>query len=368
MSPTVVEIHLPALRYNLLEVARRVGPAKILAVVKADAYGHGAIQVSRALLAAGAQRLGVASVQEGLALRAAGLTAPILVLGGLFPDEASALLEAELTPVLSSLEAVRALAPLAAQRPVPLPVHVKVDTGMGRLGLSPDEARDLLTSGWPKALHLEGLMSHLACADQRDPTATEQQLTAFRALLDAVKSSGLTIPICHIAGSAGILRFPTSHFDMVRPGLMLYGYTPGMIGGADLRPALTWKTKIAQVKRIPAGHAVSYGATFVATCPTTLGILPVGYADGYSRSLSNRAHVLIAGRPAQVVGRVGMDLTVVDLTEHPPVRPGEEAVLIGRQGEASITAEDLAIRQGTISYEVLSQIGPRISRVYKESD
>lgn len=365
MSPTVAEIHLPALRHNFLEVGRRVGQTAVLAVVKANAYGHGAVPVAQALLAAGARQFGVATVAEGLELRAAGITAPIMVMGGVFPDEIPALLEGDLTPVLPSREAVETLARSIHSRTTPMRVHLKVDTGMGRLGLTQEEVLVLLAS-WPSALRLGGLMSHLARAEEPDPTPTEEQLARFRILLDAIKAAGLPVPPAHIAGSAAILRFPASHLDMVRPGLMLYGYAPGTVSATDLRPALDWKTRIVQVKHVPSGQAVSYGGTFVTTRPSTLAILPVGYADGYSRGLSNRGHVLIAGRPAPVVGCVCMDLMIVDVTEHPLVHADDEAVLLGRQGSARITADDLAAWLGTISYEVLSQIGRRVVRVYRD--
>jgi alanine racemase len=367
LSLTVAEISLPALRQNFQQVARRVGTSIILAVVKANAYGHGAVRVSQILLACGARRLGVATIAEGVELRQAGVTAPVLVMGGALSDGIAALLEYDLTPVLISPDCIASLVGLASGRSSPLPVHLKIDTGMGRLGLSPKEAVSLLNGGWPSVLRLEGLMSHLASADEADAQATEAQLTEFRAVLEHAKRLGITIPLAHIAGSAGILGFPASHFDLVRPGLMLYGYAPGALKSADLRPVLTWKTQIVQVKRVTPGQAVSYGGTFLVKRPTTLAVLAVGYADGYSRAFSNRGRVLIHDRVVPVVGRVCMDLTIVDVTDIPPVSPGDEAVLIGQQGSSAITADDLASQLGTISYEVLSQIGPRVVRLYKES-
>lgn len=364
MNPTVAEIHLPSLRHNLQEVTRRVGTAVVLAVVKANAYGHGAVPVSRALLAAGAHRLGVATVEEGLALRNAGITAPILVMGGVY--DIPTMQRSNLTPVLPSRDAVETAARLANSPALPLRVHLKVDTGMSRLGVTSEEALILLRSDWPPNLHFEGVMSHLASADEPDGGATERQLARFRTFLKAIQSAGLNVPMAHIANSAAILRFPSSHFDLVRPGLMLYGYSSGSTPSADLRPALAWKTRIIQIKKVDKGQPVSYGGTFIAPRLSTLAVLPVGYADGYSRALSNNAHVLIGGRPAPVVGRVCMDLTVVDVTDHPAVRPGDEVVLLGRQGSAAITANDLAAWQNTISYEVLCRIGPRVTRVYRE--
>jgi len=367
LSPTVAEISLPALRQNFQQVARRVGTSIILAVVKANAYGHGAVRVSQTLLACGARRLGVATIAEGIELRQAGVTAPILVMGGGVSAGLTALLEYDLTPVLTSPDCIAGLVRLASGHSSPLPVHLKIDTGMGRLGFSPKEAVSLLDGRWPPALQLEGLMSHLASADEADSQVTEAQLAQFRAVLEQAKRLGLAIPLAHVAGSAGILGFPASHFDLVRPGLMLYGYAPGACKSADLRPVLTWKTQIVQVKRVTPGQAVSYGGTFIVKRPTTLAVLAVGYADGYSRALSNRGRVLVHDRVVPVVGRVCMDLTIVDVTDIPPVSPGDEAVLIGQQGSSAITADDLASQLGTISYEVLSQIGPRVVRVYKES-
>ena len=367
MSPTVAEISLSALRHNFLEVVRHVGTCAILAVVKANAYGHGAVRVSLALVEAGARRFGVATVAEGITLRDAGITTPILVLAGLAPEEVPRLVDYGLTPVLPDREAVETLARLAAGRATPLPVHLKIDTGMGRLGLAPQEARTLLRD-WPSVLQLEGLMSHLAFADTGDIDATEKQLARFRELLDWVKRAEIPVPIAHVAGTAGILRHPSSHFDMVRPGLMLYGYAPGNFPAGELQPALTWKARIAQVKRVPRGQMISYGGTFVATRPTTVAVLSVGYADGYSRAFSNRGHVLIKGHLVPIVGRVCMDLTMVDVTDVPSVRTGDEAILLGEQGAVRISADDLALQLGTISYEVLSQIGPRVVRVYKEDE
>jgi alanine racemase len=367
LSHTVAEISLPALRHNLLEVARRVSHSTILAVVKANAYGHGMVAVSRALLAAGVSRLGVASVEEGVELREAGITAPILVMAGTVPEELQALFDYRLTPVLPSVESVNATARLVPAGVGPLPVHAKVDTGMGRLGMSPQEIQSLFQEGWPSQLRFEGLMSHLAKADDEDEQATKEQLARFRKIQEQLKLLGVVVPIAHVAGSAGILRFPDSHLDMVRPGLMLYGYAPGPAPAKELRPALTWKAQVLQVKRVVPGQAVSYGGTFVASRPTTLAILGVGYADGYHRALSNRGRVLLHGQIAPVVGRVCMDLTVVDITAVKSVRPGDEAVLLGgNQGNEQITADDLATLLDTISYEVLTQIGRRVTRVYKE--
>jgi alanine racemase len=251
-------------------------------------------------------------------------------MGGIFPDDMPLLQELNLTPVLPSRDAILMAACLVKSRSAPLPVHLKVDTGMSRLGLTREEFLDILRSNWPPTLRLEGLMSHLASADARDGEAAENQLARFRELLDAAKSAGLAVPAAHIANSAAILRFPASYFDLVRPGLMLYGYVNGPTAAADLRPALSWKTRIVQVKRVGAGQPVSYSGTFVTTRPSTLAILPVGYADGYSRALSNRGHVLVGGKAVPIVGRVCMDLTVVDVSDLPDIRPGDHGGRLGR--------------------------------------
>src|SRR2546425_802204 len=227
LNSTVVEISLPALRHNLRQVARRVGTVSIIAVVKANAYGHGVVPVTRTLLTAGAHQLGVATVAEGQELRHAGITAPILVMGGIFPDDVPLLQELNLTPVLPSRDAILMAARLVKSRSAPLPVHLKVDTGMSRLGLAQEEFLGILRSSWPPTLRLDGLMSHLASADSHDGASAENQLARFRELLDAAKSAGLAVPAAHIANSAAILRFPASYFDLVRPGLMLYGYVTG---------------------------------------------------------------------------------------------------------------------------------------------
>ena len=368
MSLILAEISLPALRQNLKEVARRVGSSIILAVVKANAYGHGAVRVGETLLSCGAQQLGVATIAEGVELRQAGINAPILIMGGGLLEDLEAILEYSLQPALPSKEAVVHMGRLASTRSSPLPVHLKIDTGMGRLGLSPADARSLLHDGWPSSLQLEGLMSHLGSADDGDPKATESQLTEFREVLADIQGRGGSAPLATSQEAPVYLHSPESHFDLVRPGLMLYGYAPGVIQAPELRPVLTWKTHVVQVKRVMPGQAVSYGGTFIAKRPTTLAVLAVGYADGYSRALSNRGRVLIEGQLVPVVGRVCMDLTMVDVTDIPPVTPGNEAVLIGRQGAGCISADDLAAKIGTISYEILVGIGPRVERVYKESD
>jgi len=367
-SPTVASIDLSALSHNLAVVRRHIAPAcRILAVVKADAYGHGAVPIAGALAKQGVTAFGVATVQEGLALRHAGIDGDILVLGGLYPEQIPDILGASLTPVVYSTELLSALADSVPAARRPYPVHVKVDTGMTRLGLDPKDARaQLPTIARSGTLRLAGLMTHLADADCEDGAYTTEQIGRFQSLVNELQALGVSIPLAHAANSAGILFHPASHFTMVRPGLMLYGY------GADaqraqepLSPVLSLTAKVLQVRSVPAGQTVSYSRDFTTRRASKLAVLSIGYADGYPRALSNRGAVLLHGRRAPIVGRVCMDLTIVDVTDIPAAQVGDDAVLIGGTGGAAISAQDLADWADTIPYEILSTIGPRATRIYR---
>jgi alanine racemase len=339
-----------------------------MAVVKADAYGHGAVAVSRALAEMGVIRFGVATVREGAALREAGLHVPILVLGALLPEQIAGLLAYRLTPVVHDPAIVERLADLVRSRPEPYPVHLKVDTGMGRLGMDPQAILPLLmTPAFKGPLRVEGLLTHLADADGQDPAYTHSQITRFRSVVKEVEAAGLAIPLIHAANSAAIIGHPSAHFTLARPGLMLYGYHSAPTGrvAPALKPILSLKTHIVQLRTVAPGDSISYNRTHVAGRTSRVAVLPVGYADGYNRALSNRGQVLIHGRRAGIVGRICMDMTMVDVTDIPGVRPGDEAVLIGRQGTEQITAGDLAAHIGTIPYEVLCAIGSRVPRHYR---
>lgn len=367
--PTFAAIDLQALAYNLAVIRSRIpASCEIIAVVKANAYGHGLIEMSRALLRLGIPRLGVASLDEGLALRQAGIESPILVMGAVFPPQFPDLIAHRLTPVLYEERLTDAFVKQLRSRSEPYPVHLKVDTGMGRLGFSPEEALALLQGpAFNGPLRAEGLMTHLADADGEERDYTEGQLARFRLFLDGVKQVGLAVPLIHTANSAAILRYPSSHFTAVRPGIMLYGYhtLPAGEPVPDLKPVLSLVSTIAQIRSVPRGGSVSYNRSFVAQRPSRVAILPIGYADGYNRMLSNRASVLIGGRRAPVIGRICMDMTLVDVTDLADVSPGQQAVLIGRQGSQRITADDIAAWLDTIPYEVLCAIGPRVPRIYQ---
>ena len=371
MHTTYASIDLSALVHNLSQIRERLRPnSHIMAVVKANAYGHGAIEVSRALVQAGVTRLAVASIQEGIGLREAGINADILVLVDLFEKHTPELIAHRLTPVITEQRLLPALAKAAEGGAQPFPIHIKVDTGMGRLGFSPSELASLFNAlpGW-KSLRIEGFMTHLADSDGDDPSHTELQLKTFRGLLEQVEQRGIVIPLVHVANSAAIVRYPQSHFSLVRPGIMLYGYhtLPDSIPCPRLLPVLALRTTVMQLRTIRPGETVSYNRTFVAKRASTIAVLPIGYADGYSRRLSNRGFVLIKGKRAPIVGLICMDMTMVDVTDVPSVRVGDTVTLIGRDEEDAIRASDIGDSTETIPYEVLCAIGPRIPRVYTDT-
>ena len=341
-----------------------------MAIVKANAYGHGAEETARALARLGIGRFAVASVDEGIALRQAGVSASIVVLGALFEEQVLDLVAHKLTPVVSDVQILPALAKAARSHTSPYPIHLKVETGMGRLGFSSEELLSLLDNPLLRnPLQVEGMMTHLADADGKDGTFTERQLGAFRAVVDQIRQRGISLPLVHAANSAAIVRFPGAHFSLVRPGIMLYGYhtLPATVPAPDLRPVLSLHTKIVQLRTIPRGGTVSYNGTFVATRPTRIAVLPIGYADGYSRQLSNRGSVLIRGRRASIVGLVCMDMIMVDVTDMAQLQVGETVTLIGQQGQESIWAEEVAGWTDTIPYEVLCGIGSRVPRLYESA-
>ncbi len=373
MRPTYAEIDLDSIRHNAALLKGAVGEqVELMAVVKADGYGHGAVPVARAALAGGASRLAVAMVEEGAALRAAGLDAPILVLGRTPPSQVAEAIGLDLTLTLVTLADGEETAAAAQRLGRRARVHVKVDTGMGRLGFPVTRARvkdEIARLCRLDGLEVEGIYTHFAASEEDHPF-TLAQLERFHDLLGQLRAEGIEFPLRHAANSGAIWNVPEAHLDMVRVGISLYGYHPAGRAGATgraaaLRPALTWKTAVAQVKEVPAGTSVSYGRTYVTRGPERLATLPVGYADGYSRALSNRGQVLVGGRRAPVVGRVCMDQIVINVTHVDGVRPGDEVVLIGAQGGEELTADDMAGLLGTISYEVLCAIGKRVPRLYR---
>jgi len=365
--PTWVEIDLEAIAQNVRRIVEIVGPrVKVMAVLKADAYGHGAVKTARTALNNGAFSLGVACLGEAVTLRQTGITAPILNLGYTPAWQARGTVIHGVTATLFSIDVAQALSRAAVDLNAEARVHVKVDTGMGRLGLLPldvvtfmQEIIDL------PGLNVEGIFTHFAIADSEDKSYTLNQLSRFKDVLTSLRMAGIEVPIVHAANSAAILQLPESHFDMVRLGIAMYGLNPStqVKCPSGFRPALTFKTQIAQVKDLPVGSYISYGCTYCTSRPSRIAVIPVGYADGFRRAPSAWGEVLVRGQRAPIVGRVCMDQTMIDVTDIPGVRQGDDVVLIGRQGRDVITVEDVAERLGTINYEVVSEILARVPRV-----
>lgn len=334
-----------------------------MAVVKADGYGHGAVEVSLAALSSGATCLGVALPEEGLQLRDAGVDVPVLVLGLIQPEEAYKTIDSGLEQAVSTVELADALDQEARKASTHIKVHIKVDTGMGRIGVSPQDALELVrTISRFKNLDLTGIFSHFPSADETDKTFTKRQIEIFNDLVQGIEDAGFRIPKRHMANSAAILDLPESYLDLVRPGIMIYGLYPSMevSRSIKLKPAMTLKTDVIYVKSVPAGTPISYGRTFCVDRKAVVATLPVGYADGYYRSLSNQGSVLIRGRQVPLIGRVCMDMCMIDVTGIKDVRPGEEVVLFGENPPV----DEIARKIGTINYEVVCAVGKRVPRIY----
>lgn len=368
-SPTVATISLSALAHNVQETRRLLQPGcTIMAIVKADAYGHGGIVITKSLSKLGIPRFGVATIQEGVALREAGIQEEIIILGGQFAWQLADLVHFQLTPVISDVEIVEHLIPLVKSLPHPYPVHLKVDTGMARLGLAPQSISSLQKSNeFGQFFLLQGIMTHLAEADNEDQEGTCRQMRLFQEMVDRLKKDGMSIPPLSVANTAGILFHPTSHFDIVRPGLMLFGYppVPRRDVPAELKPVMRLTTNIVQIRTVEAHQPLSYNGIFKTQRKSRIAVLPIGYANGYSRRLSNKGEVLVGKRRAPIVGQICMDMMLIDITDLPEVQQGEEVVLLGNQGDHVISALDLASWQDTAPYEVLCNLGTRVNRVYE---
>ncbi len=368
--PTVAEIDLGALEFNYRQIRKRVPrEAKILAIVKADAYGHGAVPISLRLEKLGVEALGVAISDEGVVLRKAGVSIPILVLGGVFEGEVDRFFRFRLTPVVFSAESMEVLSNAALRHRRKLNVHLKVDTGMGRLGCPFERWRIFLqqVKRFP-GLEAEGILSHFSMTDDDPPDFTRNQWEKFQEALRLASEMGIFPKYIHIANSANLTAFPSYAGNLVRPGIMLYGAYPSRASQklVALKPIMTLKTRIHFLKPVAKGSRISYGGTFVTKRESLIATLPIGYADGYSLGLSNCGEVLIRGRRAPVVGRVCMDYIMVDVTDIPRVSQGDEAVLLGRQGKERITVEEMAEKIRSNSYAVLCSVGKRVPRVYVE--
>ncbi|MBN1594795.1 alanine racemase [candidate division FCPU426 bacterium] len=365
--PTWAAIDLPALRWNVRQVRKCINrQVRILAVVKANAYGHGAGACARALAEAGVEELGVATLEEARELRLAGIRQPVVVFGLVQPHEAEGVLEQNVQATVVDDIQLKALSAAARKMRKQVQVHVKVDTGMGRIGLEPQAVGPLVRRLRTRAgVKLRGLYTHFAHADGCNPQLLRLQMTRLQQAQSAVAAEGYGAVIAHAANSAAVIGEKKTHMDMVRPGLMLYGLYPAahLRKKVLLKPVLSWHTRIIQVKKVPAGAGLSYGHTFVTRRCSRIATLPVGYADGFARAFSNRGRVLVRGKMCPVVGRVCMDMCLIDVSAIPGVSAGEPVVLLGRQQEKEISADDLARSLQTISYEVVCAIGSRVPRV-----
>ena len=376
------EIDLKAIAHNVRELRRITHPdARLMGVVKANGYGHGAIEVARCALQNGAERLGVARIDEGIQLRQAGIKAPILIFGHTFPQLAAELLEYDLTQTVCTPDFARALSRSAVSIGKKITIHLKVDSGMGRLGLllqnfkshysnqmiNPAAVDETLAIAGLNGLELEGIFTHFATADSVDKRYAESQLDLFLNYLNRVRKAGLNPAVKHAANSAALIDMPQSHLDMVRPGIAIYGLYPSDEVNKKrvaLRHAMTLRTKVIQLKKVPAGFKISYGITYKTPKPTMIATVPIGYADGLNRLLSSRGQVLVHGKRVPIVGRICMDLTMLDVGGIENVQVGDEAVIFGKQGNQSLTVDEMASALNTISYEIVSTITARVPRVY----
>lgn len=362
LRPTRAEVLLDSIAHNLRVVQGAAGGRKILAVVKADAYGHGVVPVAQRLQTEGVDGFGVALAEEGIELREAGIDRAILVLNGISGGAHREIIAAGLTPVLYEIGEASAFELVSDGRPID--VHLKVDTGMGRLGVPLAQLSSFLRElrRFP-SIRIAGLMTHLSTADT-DPEYVAEQLAGFALARGLVRRFGHEPSVLHVANSAALFRHPETHFDWVRPGLALYGYAGADAIDAPLRPAMRWRTEVLRLRTLSAGESVGYGRSFRASGETRLATIPVGYGDGLLRAASNRGQVLVRGVRCPIVGNIAMDLTTVDVSAVPGVAIGDEALLLGTQGGAVLDACDLAAAAGTIPYEVLTNVSRRVPRVY----
>lgn len=372
-SPLVwAEVDLKAIAHNIRELRRITNPkARFMAIVKANAYGHGIIEVARQSLENGAEALGVANIEEGIQLRKAGINAPVLIFGYTSPVHAKKLIEFDLTQTVYSYETSRALSEALSAYGKKIKVHIKVDTGMGRLGLlrgiKDNSVSEVESISRLPMLELEGIYTHFATADKSDRSYAGKQFEIFMDFLNQLRIAGLEIPVTHAANSAAIINMPETHLDMVRAGISIYGlYTSEEVDRSiiKLKPAMALKTKIIHLKEVPAGFKISYGTIYETEKPTTIATVSIGYADGLNRLLSSKGRMLVCGHSAPIVGRICMDLTMLDVGNIPEIAIGEEVVVFGRQGNASISVDEIASTINTINYEVVSTIMERVPRIY----
>lgn len=363
---TVAEIDLANLRYNYRNLKQRVAPAGVMAVVKANAYGHGAVPIAHCLQEEGVQYFAVARLSEALELVQAGITGKILIFGTLFPDELACAIAHDIRITITQPEDFTTIDYLAADLHKIADVHIKIDTGMGRVGLSTDRAFELIQLAINlKNISLEGIYTHFATADRRDKTFAKEQLVRFTQLLSKLRRAGITSPLIHAANSGAILDLPESYFDLVRPGIALYGHYPSSETSESipLRQVMTLKTKVAQIRELPGGTSISYGRHYFTKNATRIAVLNIGYADGIQRSFSNKGEVLINGTLFPMVGTITMDQIMVEIGDA-PVKTGDDVLIWGSSPKGILQASRVTAKIGTIAYELCCAVAPRIPRVY----
>jgi alanine racemase len=381
-APSVwAEIDLKAIAHNVNELRRITQPgARLMAVVKADGYGHGAVEVARCALQNGASFLGVARIEEGIQLRKVGIDVPILVFGYSHPKQVEDLIKFDLTQSVYTAASANKLSQAAASLAAKIKIHLKIDTGMGRLGLlpqnfqsnsphnvNPDTIAETLDIAGLSGLELEGIFTHFASADCADKTFADDQIDLFLNYFSSLQKAGLRPALTHAANSGALIDMPHSHLDLVRPGIAIYGLYPSDEVDQQkvfLKPAMALKTQIIQLKKVPAGFKVSYGSTYTTQHPTTIATVPIGYADGLNRLLSSRGQMLVGGQRVPIIGRVCMDLTMLDVSDIASVQLGDEVVVFGQQDNEILTVDEMAATLHTINYEIVTGITARVPRVY----
>jgi len=365
---TWAEIDLNALVHNFKEIRKKVGPnVGVMAIVKAQGYGHGMVQVSRVLEEEGVNYFGVTSPSEAFLLRGKGIKSSILILGPTILDQAKEIIKKDITQTICTKEMAFVLQGECKKLKKRLKVHIEVDTGMGRTGVPYQRTLKLIKEVVKiPELVVEGIFTHFSTADEEDKSFTKEQIKRFKGVLEKLEGEGIDIPLRHAANSAGILNFSESYFNMVRPGLALYGIYPSeyVSRSPDLHPVMSLKSKVIYLKRVKKGATISYGKTYVTNKNTTITILPIGYEDGYNRLLSNQGEVIIRGKRVTIAGRVCMDQTILDVGEVPDVKVGDEVVLIGGQGQERVSVEEIAKKVDTVPHEVICRIAERIPRIY----
>jgi alanine racemase len=369
LRPVWAEINLSNLDYNIKQIRKKVGDKEIIGVVKADGYGHGSVEVSKVLLENGVKTLAIATLQEAITLRESGITCPIIMLGITPELYVDTLLHYDITPVTSSYENAAAISNAAGAADKTIEAYVALDTGMGRIGFLPDDEsiEEFEKINSLLNLKMKGLFSHFATADEKDKTYSALQLSHFNGIYDKLRQAGVDIPSRTIANSAAIMELPSAYFDAVRPGIVLYGCYPSQevdTNRLSIKPVMSVKANIVHLKTVPSGSSVSYGRRFTTERESLIATLTLGYADGYPRYLSGKGRVIVNGVYAPVVGNICMDQCMIDVTDVPDVKLGDEVVLMGSQGELTIPADEIGEKTGTINYEIVCAFGQRLPKIY----